>query len=79
MAIIDTINHGFSFVFSSYPSHLILYVTSRCNARCKHCFYWKEIDIKKKQELSLNEIKKLSGKRYRGILNNAGSWLCCHD
>lgn len=26
------------------PIHLTLYVTGRCNARCRHCFHWKEVD-----------------------------------
>ncbi len=27
-----------------YPETITLYLTSRCNARCSHCFYWKEIE-----------------------------------
>lgn len=49
-----------AFVLKS-PVYLILYVTARCNARCKMCFYWKAIensDLKK--ELTLEEIEKLS-------------------
>ncbi|MBI5798030.1 radical SAM protein [Candidatus Woesearchaeota archaeon] len=26
------------------PKMLMLYVTDNCNLRCKHCFYWKEVD-----------------------------------
>jgi len=25
------------------PLHLTLFVTGRCNARCRHCFHWKEV------------------------------------
>lgn len=25
------------------PVHLTLYVTGQCNARCRHCFHWKEV------------------------------------
>jgi len=25
------------------PIHLTLFVTGRCNARCRHCFHWKEV------------------------------------
>ena len=25
------------------PVHLTLFVTGRCNARCRHCFHWKEV------------------------------------
>ena len=39
------------------PLHLTHFVTSRCNARCGHCFYWKSLN--KKDELNLNEIKKV--------------------
>jgi MoaA/NifB/PqqE/SkfB family radical SAM enzyme len=33
-----------AFVRSGPPVHLTLYVTGRCNARCRHCFHWKEVD-----------------------------------
>ncbi len=26
------------------PIHLTLFVTGRCNAKCRHCFYWEEVD-----------------------------------
>jgi MoaA/NifB/PqqE/SkfB family radical SAM enzyme len=41
------------------PTTVILYVTQRCNARCAHCFYWKELDAKV-DELSLDDISKLA-------------------
>jgi len=41
------------------PLHLIFFVTSRCNLRCEHCFYWRELN-KKKRELSLAEIEKVA-------------------
>lgn len=41
------------------PTALILYVTQRCNARCAHCFYWKELDAKV-EELSLDDLRKLA-------------------
>jgi Fe-coproporphyrin III synthase len=37
---------------------LTFFVTGKCNARCKMCFYWKNNNFKK--ELSLEEIKKIS-------------------
>lgn len=41
--------------------HLILYVTAGCNLRCKHCFYWENIEnFDPKKELSLEEIRKIS-------------------
>lgn len=45
---------------SSSPAQLIFFVTNRCNARCKHCFYWRNLNKDQKNELSLEEIKKIS-------------------
>ncbi|MFC1727331.1 radical SAM/SPASM domain-containing protein [Patescibacteria group bacterium] len=42
------------------PSQLIFFVTNRCNGRCPYCFYWRELNKKNDQELSLREIKKIS-------------------
>ncbi|MCE9594694.1 MAG: radical SAM protein [Planctomycetes bacterium] len=28
---------------SGPPLHLTLFVTGRCNARCRHCFHWREV------------------------------------
>lgn len=41
------------------PLQLILFVTNRCNARCKHCFYWKET-AKKEKEITLKEFEKIA-------------------
>lgn len=52
---------GFRNLFSKIPIYVILYVTARCNARCKMCFYWQNIDQAKiANELSLEEIEKIS-------------------
>ncbi len=41
--------------------HLTFFLTKRCNASCPFCFYHSDIDSKdREQELSLNEIKKIS-------------------
>ncbi|MBT4396917.1 radical SAM protein [archaeon] len=49
--------------FSKKPSYLILFVTARCNARCKMCFYWKSIDgASKEKELTIKEYEKISKK-----------------
>lgn len=42
------------------PAQLILYVTNRCNARCSHCFYWKEVAEGVKKELSLTQIERIA-------------------
>ena len=38
------------------PIQLIHFVTSKCNAKCKHCFFWSKLNSK--DELSLEEIDK---------------------
>jgi len=49
------------------PMYIIFYVTSRCNARCKMCFNWKNVEnAASKKELELNEIKKILG-NFSGI------------
>ena len=40
------------------PRVLTLYVTSACNAKCKHCFYWKNLN--QKSDLSFGEMVELS-------------------
>ena len=37
---------------------LILFVTSRCNCRCSHCFYWRELN--NPEELSLKDLELVS-------------------
>lgn len=41
------------------PVTLIFFVTSRCNLRCGHCFYWQKLNTSSK-ELTLDEIGKIS-------------------
>jgi len=38
--------------------YVIFFVTNRCNSRCKHCFYWQELNSG--NELNIVEIKKIS-------------------
>lgn len=47
------------FVRKKYPFQVTHFVTAKCNARCKHCFYWPELN-QKKNELTLEEIKKIT-------------------
>lgn len=42
------------------PWNIILFVTSKCNSKCKHCFYWQNVDNSDKKDLSLEEIEKIS-------------------
>lgn len=41
------------------PQYLIFFVTSKCDARCQHCFFWRKTGIDL-NELSLEEIEKTS-------------------
>ncbi|MFH1618284.1 MAG: radical SAM protein [bacterium] len=50
-----------SFYFSRTPFYAVFYVTSRCNARCGHCFNWKSADdAGARRELTLEEIEKIA-------------------
>lgn len=44
---------------STNPFYFICFVTSKCNMKCEHCFYWKNIN-KNKNELSFDEHQKVS-------------------
>ena len=47
--------------FSRRAGTLTLFVTSRCNARCRMCFNWKNLkDSAKREELSIEEIEKIA-------------------
>ena len=41
------------------PSYIMLFITSRCNAKCPHCFFWKEKNSIK-NELTIEEIERLA-------------------
>src|SRR3989338_6579487 len=41
------------------PKMLMLYVTDNCNLRCKHCFYWTDVDNPRTAH-SIEEIEKLT-------------------
>ena len=43
------------------PFHLVFFVTSRCNAKCRYCFYWDEISKRDKpEELSIEEVRRIA-------------------
>ena len=47
--------------FKNYPAQVILFVTARCNMKCKMCFYWHNVDnAKASKELTLDEIVSIS-------------------
>ncbi len=45
---------------NALPLHLILEVTSACNARCVTCFNWQKTDYAKEQRLSLAQLDRIS-------------------
>jgi MoaA/NifB/PqqE/SkfB family radical SAM enzyme len=51
---------------------LIFFVTSRCNSKCRTCFYWEELN--RRDDLSLAEIRRLSETmpRFREIWLSGG-------
>lgn len=49
-----------TYLVKKYPVELTFFVTSRCNFRCQHCFLWKKIENKKSDELTIEEIKKIT-------------------
>lgn len=58
-----TYYNALKFRFNRFPSHLVLFVTARCNARCRHCFYWQNIaGANAGDELTLAEIEAISKK-----------------
>ena len=48
------------------PQFLIFFISSVCNLRCEHCFYWKNLN--KKDDLTVDEIIALS--RELGSIEN---------
>lgn len=42
-----------------HPQYIIFFVTSKCAGRCKHCFYWEDINRDEKP-LSVPEVEKIS-------------------
>jgi MoaA/NifB/PqqE/SkfB family radical SAM enzyme len=51
---------GRLFVKSGPPVNLIFFVTSRCNLLCRHCFFWEELNGPRNEELSLDDIARVS-------------------
>ena len=41
------------------PLQFIFFITSKCNLRCRHCFYAENLN-KPDSELSIDEIEKIS-------------------
>jgi MoaA/NifB/PqqE/SkfB family radical SAM enzyme len=63
--------------FNRHSSGLIFYVTNRCNAACKHCFYSQNLN-KRSDILTLPEIEKMAqkiGKRENIVLTGGEPFL----
>ena len=54
--------HAGSILWKRTPIHLTVFLTRRCNAKCRHCFYIHDRNLSNEDnnELSLDEIKKIS-------------------
>lgn len=48
------------------PLNLIFFVTSKCNAKCRHCFFWKQINSNT-DEMDLQAVEKVA-KSVPGLL-----------
>ncbi len=42
------------------PIYLLNFVTNSCNAACAHCFYWEELNTNKREELTVEEHRKVA-------------------
>jgi MoaA/NifB/PqqE/SkfB family radical SAM enzyme len=42
------------------PVFIMMFVTNRCDARCRHCFYWQSLNKHTHDELTLDEIEALA-------------------
>jgi len=45
---------------SGLPVQLTFFVTSRCNAKCAHCFYGEQLNQPAERELTLDEIERVA-------------------
>ncbi len=61
------------------PPFVTLFVTSRCNARCGHCFYWRETDeCRQRGEMTLDEYRQISrsmGEIYNLLISGGEPFL----
>lgn len=55
---IDYLKHFKKFIIKNSPEQVTLFVTNKCNCKCKHCFVSNLNKIEK--ELTLDEIKRVS-------------------
>jgi len=53
---------------TTLPRVWYIFITDRCNCRCKHCFYWKKLNTKR-SEMTLIQYRKLI-KSVKGKIEN---------
>lgn len=57
----EKLRWGKKIVFHSLaamPEQVTLFVTNKCNLKCRHCFYWRDLN-KNNDEFSIDELKKI--------------------
>lgn len=59
---LQKINKWKEIVFKKHqlPPFLIFFVTNKCNLKCRHCFYWKNVENQESRDLNISEIERLS-------------------
>ena len=62
MSSIDYLKHASKIFYKRnvFPEQVTLFVTNKCNASCKHCFAWKELNNPAIKDLSIDELDKIS-------------------
>lgn len=60
MNILEKVRWGKNIIShqKTLPEQVTFFVTNRCNLRCKHCFYWQNLN-KTTKEFTLEELKKV--------------------
>ena len=59
MSVVKSIGEQLRTIHPSNLDFLILFVTGRCNARCQHCFYWRNLGPEH-YGLSIDQVERLA-------------------
>ena len=61
MAPLPSLARSLPMLLDRRSVYYLVHVTGRCNARCDHCFYWRETDTAdKSQEIRLDEFEQIA-------------------